>query len=87
MKDLTKGNWVKIANQPKVVSQFANGVGVIVEVNNEKMSEAEKNANAKLIAASPKLLEKAINLLSWNGDTPKHCIEELKEVVNDILKK
>ena len=78
----TKGEW--IIN--KSLAPFT-GLKDEMEISSADMSEPEwialchNEANAKLIAAAPELLQSAMELLSWKGEVPKHCRENLQNAI------
>ena len=82
----TKGEWralpMGFVNEgaTKVVT-LANNIKFVCNtfISHETVETAE--ANAKLIAAAPDLLEAAMQLLSWKGETPQHCREQLEKAI------
>lgn len=81
----TKGEWyaVKQIESMEVHSRrFTAGIDVICSINNQFLKE-QTEANAKLIAAAPELLDSLLELISWikEGDYDQSFIEKAEQAI------
>lgn len=74
----TQGKW--ILNKDNSISVGTELVAQICSANN---NEQKQNANAKLMASAPELLEALIDALEW---IPKDCQKTFKEVIKKAIK-
>lgn len=94
----TKGNWSVSAHSKTnengaeylTIDCFENGSGVeglaVVYEGVHGDPRAEMEANARLIAASPELVEALKGLLSWSAHLP-FAADDKVEFARDIIKK
>ena len=84
-KKFTKGEWINLGYRVDV--DIADGLSGICEMS-DWMTEEEMEANAKLIAAAPELLQVSIKCLQWcNSAMSPEFVNKLRIEAETAIKK
>lgn len=81
--EYTKGPWSKVTSNGIMTT---NGTVVAITTTDGVLSKEAKQANARLIAAAPELLEALIELKEW-FDYGNHCEERLYNKLEAAIQK